>query len=482
MKGKISREALALLLCVSILSIGFSPLPQPQALTGVIIKVNITGDILANDGKCSLREAVIAANTNKPSGSKTGECQAGKGDTMDTILLTPGVVYTMTRNSTSENNALDGDLDIKNNKALTDLTIQVKNNGKTTIRQNAKTDDRVFEILGGKVIFKGLTISGGGNVGSGGGIFNAGRLTLSACKIKGNKVGWDGGGILNAGSGNLIIKDSTIISDNVASAFAGGIKNYGILTIANSKVLRNVSTYGGGGINNEGKLIISHSTLSANSSSQGGALYNSGTATIKMNSLIGGLSESAGNNADGGGLFNTGTMLVVNSKVSHNTGPYGGGIFNWIGGTLTINNTDVTYNSATSSGGGLMNKENSVAVVKNDTVFVGNYAEFGGGGIDNWGTITVTGSVLKENNSPGFGDAFRTGTWASSSGTITGSCIINNGDIAVFTDLTDTQTATGNWWGDASGPSGSGPGAGDSVGANFDYSSWLTAPPAICAP
>jgi len=129
-----------------------------------------------------------------------------------------------------------------------------------------------------------------------------------------------------------------------------------------------------------------------------------------------------------------------------------------------------------------MNKENSVAVVKNDTVFVGNYAEFGGGGIDNWGTITVTGSVLKENNSPGFGDAFRTGAWASSSGTITGSCILKNGDIAVFTDLTDTQTATGNWWGDASGPSGSGPGAGDSVGAYFDYSSWLAAPPAICAP
>lgn len=36
--------------------------------------------------------------------------------------------------------------------------------------------------------------------------------------------------------------------------------------------------------------------------------------------------------------------------------------------------------------------------------------------------------------------------------------------------------ATENWWGDASGPSGAGPGSGDPVSAGVDFSDWLTAP------
>ena len=484
-KGKISRQALVLLLCLSVLSMGFGSLPQTNALTGTTIKVTITTDILANDGKCSLREAVIAANTNKPSGTKFGECPAGKGDVMDTILLTPRAVYTLTRNSTFENNSLNGDLDIKNNKAKIDLTIQVNNNGKATIKQNAKVDDRVFEILSGKVIIKGLTISAGGNVGSGGGIFNAGKLTLIACKIKGNKVGWEGAGILNTGSGNLIIKDSTIISDNVAAAFAGGIKNYGTLTITNSKVLKNVDTYGGGGINNEGKLTFDHSTLSANTSSQGGALYNSGTATIKRNSMVGGLSTAAGNIASdsGGGLFNTGTLVVANSKVSYNYAPYGGGLFNWIGGTMTISNSTVSYNSA-NQGGGITTHENSTTVINNGSMISNNSALWAGAGVNNWGTLTITGSVLNGNTSPGVGDAVNSDVNINNALSITDSCIVSNGDTAIFNSQPASQIATGNWWGDASGPThASNPtGTGDSVGDNIDFSSWLTAPPAICTP
>ncbi|MCK4311663.1 MAG: right-handed parallel beta-helix repeat-containing protein, partial [Candidatus Cloacimonetes bacterium] len=44
-------------------------------------------------------------------------------------------------------------------------------------------------------------------------------------------------------------------------------------------------------------------------------------------------------------------------------------------------------------------------------------------------------------------------------------------------DLTNGVTAEENWWGDASGPSGAGPGTGDAVSANVDYSPWLGATP-----
>jgi len=38
----------------------------------------------------------------------------------------------------------------------------------------------------------------------------------------------------------------------------------------------------------------------------------------------------------------------------------------------------------------------------------------------------------------------------------------------------ETVNATRNWWGDASGPSGVGPGSGDAVSEDVDYSSWLS--------
>lgn len=41
------------------------------------IDVTTTADVMANDGRCSLREAIAAANTDTPSGSAPGECPAG---------------------------------------------------------------------------------------------------------------------------------------------------------------------------------------------------------------------------------------------------------------------------------------------------------------------------------------------------------------------------------------------------------------------
>jgi parallel beta-helix repeat protein len=40
-------------------------------------------------------------------------------------------------------------------------------------------------------------------------------------------------------------------------------------------------------------------------------------------------------------------------------------------------------------------------------------------------------------------------------------------------NVDETVDATRNWWRDGSGPSGAGPGSGDAVSENVDYSSWL---------
>ncbi len=43
------------------------------------ITVNTNADVEADDGDCTLREAIIAANTDTASGVMTDECAAGSG-------------------------------------------------------------------------------------------------------------------------------------------------------------------------------------------------------------------------------------------------------------------------------------------------------------------------------------------------------------------------------------------------------------------
>ncbi len=159
-------------------------------------------------------------------------------------------------------------------------------------------------------------------------------------------------------------------------------------------------------------------------------------------------STIASNTADsGGGILNAGTIIVTsNSLVQANAAYDGGGIYN--AGTVTIDASRVAYNRSTNNGGGFYN------------TYAGS-------------TISVTGSSLLANGAAN-GGALYQDTGASS---ITGSCVVENSDTAVNrVGGTSPITATGNWWGHASGPAGAGPGVGDSVSSNVNFSGFLGAP------
>jgi CSLREA domain-containing protein len=59
-----------------------------EAHASTTIAISTNSDTVANDGLCSLREAIAAANTDAASGTSVGECQAGSGS--DTITV-PGM-------------------------------------------------------------------------------------------------------------------------------------------------------------------------------------------------------------------------------------------------------------------------------------------------------------------------------------------------------------------------------------------------------
>lgn len=77
--------ATRLLLPVGVgLGLGLAPLSWAATIT-----VTSTADIAANDGVCTLREAITAANTDTASGAASGECAAGSG-TDDIAFNIPG--------------------------------------------------------------------------------------------------------------------------------------------------------------------------------------------------------------------------------------------------------------------------------------------------------------------------------------------------------------------------------------------------------
>jgi hypothetical protein len=124
----------------------------------------------------------------------------------------------------------------------------------------------------------------------------------------------------------------------------------------------------------------------------GGGIYNQGTLTVQNSTLSG--NSATGNGSDGGGIDNEGTLTVTNSTLSDNSvHRYGGGINN--SGTLTVQNSTLSGNSS-EWGGGIDNNYGTLTV-QNSTLS-GNLA-WGGGGIYNGGTLTVQNSTLSGNSS-----------------------------------------------------------------------------------
>ena len=184
--------------------------------------------------------------------------------------------------------------------------------------------------------------------------------------------GWvangDGGGIYNAGSMTL---NSSIVNDNTAYNQGGGIYNYtNTMTLNNSTISFNTSQYSaGGGVYNFGGLAtLQNSTISDNTGSFGGGIYKYSGTMILNNCTVSGNSSLSDR---GGGIFNfSGDMTLNNSTISGNTSSSdGGGIVNHYDSTMTLNNSTVTSNTAYTFGGGI---RSYIPVTLQNSILAGN--------------------------------------------------------------------------------------------------------------
>jgi hypothetical protein len=366
-------------------------LPSPTA-GAVPIEVTNTN----NSGPGSLRQAITDANNNPGI------------DGITFSEATNGIPIQLT-GSTADNANIEGDLDILDGG---DLTI-MGNGAANTIIDGGGTD-RVFHTCPAgsctnTVTLSNLTIQNGdpGLGHSGGGLYNNGSTvniidSLIGGAGNGNQAS-AGGGLSNV-NGTMTL-DATIVSANTALG-AGGIYNKATLNIQNGSVVGGIGAGNqaingdGGGILNAagGTITIDNSTVSANSATDdGGGILNRAGLIIQNGTTIEG-AGSAGNTSasDGGGIYNeTGTTTIDDSTVRDNTAAsYGGGIFNQASLSV-INGSTLSGNTAqTWDGGGIYNDTNGTLTVDASTISA-NTAGDDAGGIFNNGTLDIlNGSTI----------------------------------------------------------------------------------------
>ena len=119
-------------------------------------------------------------------------------------------------------------------------------------------------------------------------------------------------------SGSVTVSISGLTISNGVSASGGGINNAGTLTVTNSTFSSNSVNVQGGGIFNGGTLTVTNSTFSGNSAANGGGICNDAGRTVTVaNSTLSGNSARVG----GGGIVNQvcATVTIANSTLRGNS-------------------------------------------------------------------------------------------------------------------------------------------------------------------
>ncbi|MCO8125564.1 hypothetical protein NHH03_27745, partial [Stieleria sp. TO1_6] len=352
--------------------------------------VDTVADVVAEDGMVSLREALMAANSNLA----VNEAQAGQSaeQAIDTI-------------------AFAGELgDARIELSLGELSISESVNLRagraSSVVIDAAAGSRVLNVAAGSgtVILDSLTLSGGldeigggiwvgagtllrmqdvqliDNVATGddasqggGGLYSdQADVVMTGGAIRGNLANGasgSGGGVFNAG-GNLSLRQVTV-AENVANRAGGGIEQSGdeaeslfseVMLVDNIAGPDGAAAPGNGGglhVSGGGDVDLSDSVVSNNSAArEGGGLWNGlGTMTIHDSTVSGNV--ASGNAADdgGGGIFNNGGTLKLFGgelvgNVANGDAGSGGGLFS-TAGLVVADRTQIQSNVANRAGGGI---------------------------------------------------------------------------------------------------------------------------------
>lgn len=477
-------------LAISILAI---PIGVKKANAVTVINVTVDNDeydsdtdCSTNPSDCSLREAIAYANN---------------VSTTETEIVLPHANYTLSLEYLAYPEGPEDlmpntqDLDIISSYPVTITGTHISG---ATI--DADGIDRVITTTT-ELTLDSVSLVNGLTSGNGGGIYSTDTLSLENASIEEN-IGAIGGGIYSTDTLNIV--DSTIYN-NLAFSTAigygdgGGVYSTSTLDIQGSTINYN-DGHNGGGVYSEGPLSVDSSYITYNNavntttgSGNGGGVYSKLNSSATNSTVLIDNSYINNNSAyrDGGAVFLIDQDLVItyselnnnvagngssggdggaihidasseipsidlsDSTVSSNDADGdGGGIYVEETGLLTIDSSDITYNSANGylfggSGGGLYGDK----VYLDDVLISNNDSAYSGGGLYAGDTLLMLNSRVRYNVTSEGGGGIR--TIGASDVTINHSYIYDNeagfgagasidgGDVDIInTDIYDNYTSS----------------------------------------
>ena len=308
-----------------------------SAANFTVTKIADTSDGVC-DADCSLREAVVAANS------------AGSDDTIDFAPALSGQTITLSN--------VFQDILIINTGSL---TITGPGANKLTINGGAGTN-RIFTSNNAVFSLSGVTLTGGNggstvlSPGLGGAVLIAnGTGQFDSVHFTNNTGATVGGAIFFTGGVNHKITNSAFSANSAANIGAVHAESGAVLTVSNSTFSGNTTPGIGGalGVIISASLTLRNVTVAGNTATSGGGIFvqggtlnfgnsiiagNIGTGSFPEISFVGGTVTSAGNNLVGdspGDSANTGTPIVYQGSDLQNVSPQLMALGNYGGPTPT---------------------------------------------------------------------------------------------------------------------------------------------------
>lgn len=409
-----------------------TPTPVPTASptmspAGVILVDTLEQEIypFVENGKCSLGEAIFAANAGEPKDS----CAAGiPGESI--IELMPGEYHFTQRDQTPPQEAWVTSV-VKVGTALPPIinALTIHGNGATLIRDEAAEPFRFFEVMFGPFTLENITLQNGDVLEDWGGAiysFNA-SLVLDRVRIVNNRA--DNGGGIYFTFGGLTVRDSEFVENKAGFAGGGVYLDSAKATFVNTTFTENVAESQGGGIRADSATVVIEDSLflkNESTTSRGGALY-----------------------------FEHINLSVLRGQFYQNHADYHGG-------AIYINNP-VMNGTVDEEGNPLDQLDQTPTFIQLATMIPGYEA------------------TLEAHPSGVFQDFHEDIQ-------IHDSCFANNstnfpGDVNWTAAISALSTkAENNYWGAPSGPSGMGPGTGDNIGKQIVFEPFQTVRPEYCDP
>lgn len=331
------------------------------------ITVTSAADSVADDGEVTLREAIKAANTN----ASVDGSVAGSGDVVDVIEFAEDVTSIL---------LTDGQFDISES-----VTIRGPE-GRVTI--DAQSNSRHFEVT---TTGQGFTVEnmqlingetaedsdeGGGAIRVGREFLDGGSLTVRNSVLDNNNADFHGGAIYAGGEpeGDEREQYTMLLVDSIFSNNVSGGSGGSVLITGNAHTQIEGSTFSDSTAANQAGGIMIYDMA------ESGDPVGIATAEVIGSTFTGNVSNGRnGTSGNGAGLyyFGDGTIMIDSSTFTGNTANFGGGLrlLGRGGATQIVRNSTVTGNTARDDGGGIVG---DVIEITN-TLVANNTADNGGG-------------------------------------------------------------------------------------------------------